>query len=137
MNSLTALAHATAPAAPALNRDLYITAATVIPVLFLAINAQPVFQYFGLTTPASRSQASQGQLTAVGVATIIVYFFMVVGIAGEIVAILALNHQTASPAVQDLVLVTTIMLTVAAGLGPILGAFSARARLEALAHLRR
>jgi hypothetical protein len=40
MTSLTALTHAAAPAAPAFNGLFYATAATIIPVLFLAIAVQ-------------------------------------------------------------------------------------------------
>ena len=50
MTSLAPLAHAADQAAPAFNADFYATAATVIPVLYLAINIQPVFQYMGITT---------------------------------------------------------------------------------------
>lgn len=42
------------------------------------------------------------------------------GIAGEILAISALNRQSVSPDIGNLILASMIALTVAAGLGPIL-----------------
>ncbi len=94
-------------------------------VLFLAINVQPIFQGLGFIAPERRDKTrSRDRLIAVIVATIVVYFFMVVGIAGEIAAIFALSNQTAGPNLHRIVLVTMILLTFAAGLGPLLGAFS-------------
>jgi hypothetical protein len=125
MTSLVTLAYAARPTTPPFNHDFYVTAATVIPVLFLAINVQPIFQGLGFTAPERRDKTrSQDRLMAVLVATAIVYFFMVVGIAGEIAAIFVLSNQTAGPNLHRFVLVTMILLTFAAGLGPLLGAFS-------------
>ena len=47
MSSFASLTQATT--LPAFNADFYATAATVIPVLFLAINVQPVFQLLAWT----------------------------------------------------------------------------------------
>jgi hypothetical protein len=110
---------------PAFNSDFYVTAAAVIPVLFLAINVQPVFQGLGITAPQRQAKSpSRGQLMAVTVARIIVYIFMIAGIYGEIAAITALSDHTTASGIHQVVFLNMILLTIAAGAGPILGAFS-------------
>lgn len=108
MNSLTALAHASALSAPAFNADFYTTAVTVIPVLFLAINVQTIFQDLG------------GRPRTADLMGGIVNSCMIAGIGGEILAIIALNSRIASPVIQDLVVVIMIELTAAVGVLPIL-----------------
>jgi hypothetical protein len=127
MTSLASLTHAADAAAPAFNHDFYTTAGLLIPVLFLAINVQTVFQSLRIPAPERRDRAPS--VGAVAVVTSIVFYATTAGIAGEIAAIIALNDQTAGPVIHYLVLVTMILLTVAAGASPFFGAFSLSVRL--------
>jgi hypothetical protein len=115
MTSLTALAHSTAPAAPVLSSTFYATAATVIPVLFIAISLQGQFQQDLLSGIASavrwllRWMGKQprdsigvsiqafvgfGAMLAIGTAFwvtgILILCILLFGAFGEIAAILAL-----------------------------------------------
>ena len=120
MSSLATLAHTAHTAAPAFNADFYATAATVIPVLFLAINVQPVFQLLAWTPDGApeRRTSRPRQLGAAYMVKLAVYFLMVLGIIGEIMTIGALASRTGSPDNQLFIVVILSLLTGAAGAGP-------------------
>ena len=114
MTSLALLEH-TAAATPAFNTAFYATAATVIPVLFLAI----VFQNTTWQELAeTASTASAGSSTSVKLRiiawTIGVFVGLVIllGAAGELYAIAALYQQRASGDTPRAVLQALILLTV-------------------------
>jgi hypothetical protein len=127
--NLALLAHHAA--SPAFNGLFYATAATIIPVLFLAIAVQGLaFQQVllamrwlnGATNAARRRHDYYRRYSLpLGLATIAAMLIAAaipyLGAAGEIDAILALYHQQASGA-GSLVLAATILLAIVAAGGP-------------------
>lgn len=113
MNSLASLTHAAAPAAPAFNADFYITAATVIPVLFLAFAVQGrTYQDMlqAIRRAKERAAISYRPLR------ILALLILAAGTNGEIVAILALYDRSTSA--EGYVLIAVISLVIAVVVGP-------------------
>jgi hypothetical protein len=114
------------------NSDLYVTAATVIPVLFIAvtIGGRPVFADLAITS-ASNERAfirsalfadvppgtlkTEGakwfRLLALGLFTAVV----LAGPAGEIAALVAIDNGTATATQHWIVMAAVIVLSVSAG----------------------
>ncbi len=145
MSSLASLAHEAHPAAPAFNGLFYATAATIIPVLFLAIAVQgPLYGDLLKASDAAlrrfrehRADPSPprlvlrlwiGSVLASGAAVAI----LIVTVGGEIEALVSLNvqHAYGDP---HAAIAAAVLLTAAAAIGPAL----AFARLMATLHPRR
>jgi Putative Ig domain len=125
MNSLATLARAAAPAAPAFNRDFYTTAATVIPVLFLALTIEePVYEKLlraalkAETSPTSLPGKIIGGMGA-SVLLLFAYAILVSAALGETAAIIALYQQRENGE-QQIVLTTTLILLAAVCAAPVL-----------------
>jgi hypothetical protein len=133
MTSLTSLAHGTIAAAPAFNGLFYATAATIIPVMFLALAVQGSLYNdllkasvgalgrfnarSGDASPRRRAlRAWTASILASGAAITILIF----GVTGEIEALvsLSLQHAEGNP---DGPLIAAVMLTLASAAGPALG----------------
>lgn len=131
MSSYVTLALAAAPAAPAFNSNFYITAATVIPVLFVALAIQEnsgykkLLQVFGALDRLTRSPHPWCQrftATIAGAVLIIVaYAILVFGVVIEAAAVYALYQQQVSSSTAAAVLVGTIFMVIATATGPALG----------------
>jgi len=132
MSSLVSLAHAARPAAPAFNGLYYATAATIIPVLFLAIAVQgPLYgdllKAFDAALRRLREHRAGssprrlvlrlwvGSVLASGAAVAI----LIVTVGGEIEALLSLSVQRpyGDP---HAAIAAAVLLTVAAAIGPAL-----------------
>jgi hypothetical protein len=123
--SVTALTHA-APA-PAFNGLFYTTAATIIPVLFLALAVQgnayanllkafsDVSAHPGHTWPWYRKSAA---IIASGVLLPTAYLIVVFGAYSEVVAVYALYQQQADPVAESGVLIGTVFMVIATVAGP-------------------
>ena len=126
MSSLALLAHAAAPPPPAFNGLFYATAATVIPVLFLAIAVQgrTYENLVNAGTAADRrlSEATTWRRRTIAyvsgsVLFVIAGLILVWGVLSEIIAVAALHQQQASGAAGFIVLIGTIFMVIAAA-GP-------------------
>jgi hypothetical protein len=121
MTTLTTLAHTT-PALPPFNADFYIAAVTVIPVLFVAINLQPVYRTLADNPTRRRKQnATPGRaydwLAAwLGAG---ICLLQALGILAEFVAIGALDNRSAQPSAHNVILLALILLAGMAGFGPV------------------
>jgi hypothetical protein len=132
MSSLASLAHAARAAAPAFNGLFYATAATIIPVLFLAIAVQgPLYGDLLKASAATLRRFREhkagssprrlvlrlwiGSVLASGAAVAI----LIVTVGGEIEALLSLN---AGRAYGDphAAIAAAVLLTAAAAIGPAL-----------------
>jgi hypothetical protein len=137
MMSLAALAQTSHQAAPAFNADFYAAAATIIPVLFLAIAVQgPLFWDVLRTFHKVRDRITRVpegrwetplQLMLAITATGTLFFaicIVVFGAVGEIEALISLSagHGIGS---QGTVLAAAIVLTATAVLGPLIAVFRA------------
>jgi hypothetical protein len=122
MTSLVTLAYAARPTTPPFNHDFYVTAATVIPVLFLAINVQPIFQLVSsfAARRIKRKLPGADNMIVITVVAMAVYACLALGVVGELVAIAALGKQTAPKGNQSLLTTTIVLLTFAAAAGPFL-----------------
>jgi hypothetical protein len=105
------------------NADFYVTAATIIPVLFLALTLQEktygqlIRRGVRIVNKESASWIESLWLFLYGnVLSFTGTAIVVAGIAGEITAILALYYRTSSP--QRLVLIPLLALVIAVGIGP-------------------
>jgi hypothetical protein len=139
MTSLALLAHATRAADPAFNGLFYATAATVIPVLFLAIAVQG-FAYqqvlqammalnaFGNALARVRRRQRYryrfpgvGTIASLRLSTIAIMIFAAaipfLGVTGEVSAIIALYQQQAGGNAPYVIAATILLTAVAAG-GP-------------------
>jgi RsiW-degrading membrane proteinase PrsW (M82 family) len=134
--SLAALAHGASQAAPAFNGLFYATAATIIPVLFLAISFQSTtWQDMGKAfSPADRAIESAAlQDSPLSIRLIVLSFTMGIltaaillsGAIGEIYAIVALYQRRAASHSPFFVLTATIFLTAATAGIPVLTFFRA------------
>jgi hypothetical protein len=113
MNNLASLAHVASPATPAFNSSFYTTAATVIPVLFLAIAVQGRM-YDDLLKAYVNAGGRLIRPTAAALLAVLILFF---GITGESQALFILYRQSAT-SLPDVALPTAIGLTVLAGASP-------------------
>jgi hypothetical protein len=132
MTSLGTLAHAAAPPAPAFNGLFYATAATIIPVLFLAIAVQG--SLYGDLLQASAAALRRfrehkagasprrlvlrlwiGSVLASGAAVAI----LIVTVGGEIEALVSLKMERAYGDPQAAI-AAAVLLTAAAAVGPAL-----------------
>ena len=135
MSSLASLAHAARAAAPPFNGLFYATAATIIPVLFLAIAVQgPLYGDLLKTSAATLRRFREhkagsspprlvlrlwiGSVLASGAAVAI----LIVTVGGEIEALVSLNVQRAYGD-PHAAIAAAVLLTAAAAIGPAL-AFS-------------
>jgi hypothetical protein len=120
MSNLALVAHATPP--PTFNSNFFVTAATVIPVLFLAINVQPIFQYMWTNSQHKQgtSPFNRGQYLVLYSAIVTIDICLAIGIAGEVQAIRALANQGAPRWAQTFTEVIVVVLTCAAAIGPLL-----------------
>jgi hypothetical protein len=132
MSSLAALAHAAGATGPVFNHDFYATAATIIPVLFLAIAVQGSLYNDLLKVSVeavrrfrarnARSSSRRGALrawTATILAPSAAIFILLFGVTGEIQALVSLSgqHAVGDPAGP---LIAAVMLTLASAAGPAL-----------------
>lgn len=124
MSSLAPLAHAAA--APPFNTDFYVTIATVIPVLFLAIAVQgPVYQDLVQALRAidikhrSRLRRTAGGMTYALVWQFL-YFILIAGFAGELFALIAIAVHKEASGEQAIMLVLTAILLAGVVIGPTL-----------------
>jgi hypothetical protein len=132
MSSLASLAHGAPAAAPAFNGLFYATAATIIPVLFLAIAVQgPLYgdllrafdaalrrfrqHKAGSSPPRLVLRLWIGSVLASGAAVAI----LIVTVGGEIEALISLNVQRAYGD-PHAAIAAAILLTGAAAIGPAL-----------------
>jgi hypothetical protein len=114
------------------NGLLFATAATVIPVLFLAIAVQGTLYSRLLQVPDKgmrwllahspiRPESMLAGLIAICVMApilIVNWFIVLYGIAGELIAIVGLAEQSKSMVAEDLAAFAVILLTVVAGAAP-------------------
>lgn len=131
MSSLASLAHHHATA-PAFNGLFYATAATLIPVLFLALAVQggmyeyllrradnaTSYQQKTIGAPFIQQLAGGAAGIAGGMAQAIAYAILVFGVGGEITAIRALSIQKAGSQGHAFVYLAAIILTVAIAVNP-------------------
>jgi len=117
--SLTALAHAATPAPPPFNADFYLAAATILPVLFNAINVQPAYQAIAQKTSALTTGMS-AQPAAIIFLAAYYYILQALAVIAEFSALLALDHRSAPPYLHTLVFTALAIQTIAAGLGPVI-----------------
>jgi hypothetical protein len=131
MSSLALLAHTAAPPPPAFNSTFYATAATIIPVLFLAIAAQGPFfeELLALTLANTRRIRQDPQLRESALRTFaavdiagaplrIAALILIYGAVAEILALTALYQQHASAFTGAYVLTGTIFLSIMAVFRP-------------------
>ena len=116
----------------AFNSNFYVIAATVIPVLYLAliVQANAIRQLLGRLDRAMQTKTRRESHNAIIPVLIILGLIaasaiwlvstaiLILGIGGEIAAILVLYHQSDSENVRDFVLVSTILLLVITTAGP-------------------
>jgi hypothetical protein len=120
MTSITALTHAAAAAAPPFNSNFYITAATAIPTLFVALAVQGN-GYENLLKSSTALSNSRRFIPAVVVSSLLIapataiLFFAVLG---ESLAVYALYQQQAESTTSQYVLVATITFVFATAVGP-------------------
>jgi hypothetical protein len=123
---LAALAHA--PTAAPFNANFYITAATVIPVLFLAIAVQgrTYENLLKAFSDAFRRWMTPGQWLrtlpagALGVLTAATAFAMLYSAVAEILAIYALYQQQARTSTAHSVLLAVMFMVIMSAAGPAL-----------------
>jgi hypothetical protein len=133
MTSTTALAHAATTAPPPMTAAtiaFYATAATIIPVLYIAIAVQgPAYQnLISAMADIDRRRDSNPQgywrpilLTAVSaVLFVAAVLILTYGVLSEIDAIYALYQQQARNSTAQAVLIGVIILTIATAAGPAL-----------------
>ncbi len=145
MSSLASLAHGARAAAPPFNGLFYATAATIIPVLFLAIAVQgPLYGDLLKASDAAlrrfrehRAGSSPRRLVLrlwIGsvLASSAAVAILIVTVGGEIEALLSLNVERAYGD-PHAAIAAAVLLTVAAAVGPAL----AFARLMVTLHPRR
>lgn len=137
MTSLTALAQAGHTKAPPFNGLFYATAATIIPVLFLAIAVQGPM-YASLIKAAAQADKRMDQplaesakipraLAAIAIvavymtSTVLAMTIVTTGVIGEIEALASLYRQHTEGSGSD-VLGATVFLTIAVALGPAVAA---------------
>jgi tetratricopeptide (TPR) repeat protein len=128
MSSFASLVHSTSAVVPVFNADFYVTVATLIPVLFIALALQSrvwedivrifrgaTLRYRDPAVPVSQQLAAVARSVAMYViATLIV----AAGAVGEIAAVLALYNRHESAKTASLVLGATVFLTIATAAGP-------------------
>jgi len=132
MSSLASLAHGAPAAAPAFNGLFYATAATIIPVLFLAIAVQgPLYGDLLKASAATlrrfrehKAGSSPRRLvlrlwTGSVLASSAAVAILIVTVGGEIEALLSLNAQRAYGD-PHAAIAAAILLTAAAAIGPAL-----------------
>jgi hypothetical protein len=113
--------------AESFNADFYVTCATVIPVLFLAVALQGRL-YNSLLKSAlnARRQVIEddepalGSLIKAGCLPSVAYAIWLAGAGGEVCALLALYWRNDSPSLRLIVLLATLILVVAAAASPLL-----------------
>jgi hypothetical protein len=140
MSSLAKLAHAAVPAPPAFNGLFYATAATIIPVLFLALAVQgPAYQrvfragmvtFAGVTADGRRRTvlARTVNFVAAYLLATLISATLFAGAAGELIAIYALYQQHDQATTRQKVLLSAMFLVIATTAVPlILGYTIARA----------
>jgi hypothetical protein len=145
MTSLASLTHAAA-AAPAFNSTFYAVAATVIPVLFLAVAVQGrgyknlmkaldvMDQGSDPDIPLAKADAAIFAATAVLVT--IATLILAAAVLSEILAVYALYQQQARSTTGQTVIISVILLTIATATGPALTFLSYYIR-SSERHLRR
>jgi hypothetical protein len=129
VNGFASMAHGPDAATPVFNANFYIVAATVIPVLWLALTIQG--SIFDRALRAYHVAARQGLFPEPGqrapaplalafatVVRMILTILTISGILGEILAIYALYQQQANSSTRQLVLQSAIILTAATIAGP-------------------
>src|SRR5262249_41589058 len=110
------------------NSDFYITAATVIPVLYLALTLQgstleELFRNWRRNLrPADeqRNPKSEFRMEVISGAAIFGAIFMLNGIVGEFIAVLALYHRNSGPESELYVLSSMVFLLVLIAAGPLI-----------------
>jgi uncharacterized membrane protein len=136
MSSLAPLSLAAAPAAPAFNVDFYVTTATVIPVLFLALALQSSTYENLLKAFSAMAHASDAleprwpgaspryQEVAAGIAAatlaIIAILLLFVAVVSEVLAVYALYQRQAQSTTGGVVLFGAILMVIATAAGPAL-----------------
>jgi pimeloyl-ACP methyl ester carboxylesterase len=115
--------------------DFYVTCATVIPVLFLAVAVQGTSYQDLLDMLVKVAMAPQNAppirkfwaYMAAGLTALVGYLVVGLGVGGEIAALYALyrGHEDGE---REIVLVATLMLVAAAAAGPVQHSFSAAAK---------
>lgn len=128
MSSLALAAHTAHTAAPAFNGLFYATAATVIPVLFLAIAVQGhALQDIVKSYTAALRRVSQGGSWSRILPAVVIFiswpfifsFTFLYAVSGEILAMIALSQQRAVGLdAQVAVQIAVILLVVVAAGGP-------------------
>jgi hypothetical protein len=127
MTSLASIAHPAAHVTQAFNGLFFATAATVIPVLFLAIAVQG-HAYENLLRASADAYRREWQSAQYNPLNAIIspapeaaaMLILVFGVAGEITAILTLSQEAASVWARYIVEFAVIFLTVVAAAGPAL-----------------
>ncbi len=123
MTSLAALTYAARTTAPAFNGLFFATAATIIPVLFLALAVQGrgyenVLEY--LKFQAHRVE-SRGWTAYIAMCLFLAAFLIpAYGTIGEIVAVYALYQEQAGSVTTQNVLAAAILLTAMTAVAPVL-----------------
>ncbi len=126
----------------AFNSNFYITAATVIPVLYIALIVQAgtvgdTLAKLDRVLSAKINSESHNSITIVIMTLGFVVAFaiwlasaaiLILGIGGEIAAILALYNQSDSDSIRLFVLISTILLLAISTVGPALTISAAFAR---------
>ena len=136
MTSLASLAYGTSAAAPAFNTAFYATAATIIPVLFLAIAVQGSLygdllkastktldrfreRSAGCSPPQRALRAWIASLLVSLLASITAITILIFGVTGEIQALASLSSQQVKGDPHG-PLIAAVMLTLASAAGPAL-----------------
>jgi hypothetical protein len=128
MTSLASLAHA-AQAPPLFNHDFYVAAATIIPVLFIALivqgggyeNLLKAVRAVDRRTARDRPWYEQLAATAAWLVLMpIAYAIVAFGATSEAAAVYALYQKQASTATATFVLAGTIFMVIATAAGPAL-----------------
>jgi len=127
------------------NADFYVTCATVIPVLFLAVAVQGRAYESVLRAARMAAQARHGkrwtrQLGPVGIAVslrLIAYAVVFAGGYGEFLALWALYLRSELRGMRASVLAATVALVVVVSAGPALAYLGMGDTLEKLEHLPR
>jgi hypothetical protein len=136
MTSLASLAHGTSAAAPAFNTAFYATAATIIPVLFLAIAVQGSLysdllkastktldrfreRRAGSSPPQRALRAWMASLLVSVLASCTAITILIFGVTGEIQALASLSSQQVQGDPHG-PLIAAVLLTLASAAGPAL-----------------
>jgi hypothetical protein len=125
MTSLALAAHTT-PAAPPFNATFYATAATIIPVFFLAIAVQGNMYKNMITAARAKISATNSPrfrttLAALGTVWLLLIgtqLILAAGVLGEALAVNALAYSASGHLTPNLVRLSILLLTVAVAIGP-------------------